>query len=111
MKKIAIGLIIFCAVSLPIAALAVNNPITNASGGSIGDITTLVNTVLGKIWIVFAGLAVVAFLYAGIMFLTANGAPEKISTARQAFLWGVVGVVVGIIAYSIIAIVGSLIGS
>jgi hypothetical protein len=110
-KKIILSLAVAGITILPLAALAVNNPI-NASGGpnaSFGDIGTVINTILGKLWVIFAGLAVVMFLYAGILFLTAQGAPDKVSAARQAFLWGVVGVVVGILAYSIIAVVGSLI--
>jgi hypothetical protein len=107
-KKIA--LVSLTIMLLPVVALAVNNPINNASGGPGNiDIGSLINTVLGKIWVVFAGLAVLMFIYAGILFLTAQGAPEKVAAARQAFLWGVVGVVVGIISYSIVAIVGSLI--
>lgn len=111
-KKIKLALVALTVMALPIAALAVNNAgIPNTSGGGAMDLNTLVNTVLGKIWVLFVGLAVVMFLYAGVLFLTAGGAPEKIATARQAFLWGVVGIVVGIISYSIILIVGSLIGS
>lgn len=111
-KKIILSLAVAGITVLPFVALAVNNPInpTGGPGVTFGDIGTIVNVVLGKIWILFAGIAVLMFIYAGILFLTAQGIPEKVSSARQAFLWGVVGVVVGIIAYSIIAIVGSLIG-
>ena len=107
--KNVVSFAVICAtVALPLAALAVNNPIQNVSGGGVFDIQTLVNTVLSKLWIVFAAAAVIAFLYAGLIFLTANGAPDKIATARLAFLWGVVGIAVGILAYTIITIVSSL---
>ena len=109
MNKVKLALVTLSIMILPMAALAINNPINNVTGVQVSTLDVLVNTVLGKIWIVFAAIAVVAFLTAGILFLTANGSADKIATARQAFLWGVVGVVVGIIAYSIISIVGSLI--
>lgn len=57
------------------------------------------------LWIVFEAIAVVCFVIAGILFLTAQGEPEKLKTARAAFIWGVVGVVVGIVAYSITEII------
>ncbi len=93
---------------LPMVVLAVNNPINNVSGAPEVNINGLVNNLLAKIWVVFAGIAVVAFLVAGILFLTAQGNAEKIATARQAFLWGVAGVVVGILSFVIIQIAGSL---
>jgi FtsH-binding integral membrane protein len=45
------------------------------------------------------------FVVAGITFLTANGEPDKLKTARSALLWGTIGIVVAIIAYSIIGII------
>ena len=65
--------------------------------------------ILNSLWILFTAIAVIFFVVAGILFLTAQGNPEQVSKARSAFFWGVVGVVVGIIAYSIITLVGSII--
>jgi len=69
--------------------------------------TSLLDKIETATWIIFAAIAVICFIIAGIMFLTAQGAPDKLQAARSAFIWGVVGVVVGIVAYSIIEIVGS----
>ena len=60
---------------------------------------------------VFAAIAVIMFIWAGVTFLTANGAPEKIQQARTAAMWGVVGVIVMILAYSIFAIATNIIGT
>jgi len=57
---------------------------------------------------VFTIIAVVCFVIAGVLFLTAQGSPEKIQAARNAFLWGVAGVVVGVLAFTIISIVKSI---
>ena len=73
------------------------------------NITGVGSALLSGLWIVFTAIAVIMLVIAGILFLTAQGNPEQVSKARSAFLWGVVGVVVAIIAYSIIAIVGSVI--
>jgi hypothetical protein len=110
-KKIILSLAILSVAVLPMAVLAINDPNPNPTGAGTLNLTTLIGAILGKLWVIFAALAVIMFLYAGILFLTASGAPDKISAARQAFLWGVVGVVVGIIAYSVVTIVGNLIGS
>jgi hypothetical protein len=60
-------------------------------------------------WIIFGTVAVISFVISGILFLSSEGQPEKIKTAKAAFIWGIAGVIVGIIAFSIIAIVGNII--
>ena len=56
----------------------------------------------------FALFALVSFVIAGIFFLTAQGQPEKLKIARSFVLWGVVSIIVAILAYSIITIVESI---
>ena len=68
----------------------------------------ILDGILSAVWIIFTAVVVISFVVAGILFLTAGGAPDKIKTAKAAFIWGVAGVVVGIIAYSIIGIVGGI---
>jgi len=84
---------------------------SNMGIGCVNDITNLVNSVLRTTAYIFTAIVVVLFVVAGILFLTAQGAPEKLATARSAFLWGVVGVAVGIIAYSIVLIVAGVLGA
>ena len=107
-KKIA--LISLTVMLLPVMALAQMEP--NAPGGpgaQVGSLQQIIHVVENAMGLIFGAIAVIAFLYAGILFLTAGGAPEKIAAARSAFIWGVAGVVVGIVAFSIIAIVASMI--
>jgi hypothetical protein len=73
------------------------------------SISSLVNNILKNIWIVFAAIAIIFFIWAGVTFITAQGEPGKVATARQAAIWGIMGVVVMILAYSIFNIAESLI--
>jgi hypothetical protein len=66
---------------------------------------------LNIMWPVFTGLAVIMFIYAGILFITANGDPGKIDTAKKAVVWGVVGIIVGILGYSVVGIIKQAIGA
>ena len=52
-----------------------------------------------------------SIIIAGILFLVSGGDAEKIKTARNAFIWGVVGIVVGLLAFSIVSLVRSAIGA
>lgn len=104
MKKnlIILSLIAIVAIT-PVLALA-------QPAVQIGSVTQLINRIQALAWQVFGIIAVICFIIAGILFLTSGGAPEKITAARSAFMWGVAGVVVGILAYSIIAIIQNVLG-
>jgi len=108
-QKIVISLIALGLIALPVVALGalsqgVEQPTT------IGTLPDLVGKIETTIWIVFGLVALIMFVIAGILFLTAAGSPEKVQAARSAAIWGVVGVVVGILAYSIVTIVNSFLG-
>lgn len=75
----------------------------------VQDIEGLVTNILKDIaWPTLAGIVIVMFMYAGIMFATAEGEPEKIRKARAAVIWAVVGMILGILAYSIPTIINSV---
>ena len=92
---------------LPVLAFAQIIDVMPGGIEPVSDINQLVVAIQNISATVFGAIAVVMFVIAGIMFLTAQGNPEKVQAARSAFLWGIAGVVVGIIAFSIIAIVRS----
>jgi hypothetical protein len=50
-------------------------------------------------------LAVLFILLAAYNFVTSKGDPEKVSTARKQVLWAVIGVAVGLLAWTIVRLV------
>ena len=107
-KNIAISLVSFGAMLLPVAAMAQMEG--NAPGGygnPPSSLQNLVHDVENIMGLVFGAIAVICFLVAGILFLTSGGNAEKVAAARSAFIWGIAGIVVGLIAFSIIAIVST----
>jgi hypothetical protein len=106
MKKILLTLLLVSALILPIITMA---QIGGSPPNISTDLTGLGNKIANAAWIVFTIIALLAFLIAGILFLTAAGNAEKIVQARTAFLWGIAGVVVGIMAFGIITIITSVI--
>lgn len=104
MKK---SLIVLLSVSLllPVTVLAYTAPPEPGGGVTIVSVTA---GVADAVWKVFALIALVMFVVSGILFLTAQGDPGKIKIAKDSFIWGVAGVVVAILAYSIIALVTEL---
>jgi|SRR3989344_1198022 len=78
---------------------------------AIGNVVDIMQRILGFIWPVFVGFAIIMFIVAGFIFLTSQGDPGKAKTARDAVIWGVVGVIVGILAFSIPLIIGNTLGT
>jgi len=81
--------------------------------GAIQDQAGLVAVIVRLIqwiaWIVGL-LAVLMGLYAGILFITAGGDAAKIEKARGILLYAIVGIVVAIIAFGLVAISRAVIG-
>ena len=69
------------------------------------DIGTLIDVLFGIVWPVVVAFAIIAFIVAAFLFMTAQGDATKIAQGRSAVIWGVVGVVVALLAFSIPAIV------
>ena len=103
MNKNFFRLILSTIFLLPIVAQAQPEPyapVVNVP--QISSLQQLIHSLENAAGLVFGAIAVIMFIMAGVLFLTAQGAPEKVQQARQAFLWGVAGVIVGILAFSII---------
>ena len=125
MKKYALFILVFAfAFSLVSAALA-QDPVpttgitpTGFGSGNIGEegitgqqglIDVIVNLIQWAAWIVGL-LAVLMGLYAGILFITGGGDTAKIEKARGILLYAIVGIVVAIIAFGLVAISKSIVG-
>jgi len=99
MKKIIVASVL-ASLLLPLAVLATAN-----EPGQITSLELALGKIRSGVWQIFAALAVIMFVIAGIEFLTAQGDPEKLQKARSFFLWGVMGVAVAVIGYSVLYVV------
>jgi hypothetical protein len=102
MNKKILSLVVPGILSLPLLVSA--QLIRTPSPVTLADIMHSAEEATG---LIFGAIAVVCFVIAGILLLTAQGAPEKLHAAKMAVIWGFAGVVVGILAFSIVALVAS----
>jgi hypothetical protein len=58
------------------------------------DISVLANSVLNRIPYFLGGLALLAILYSGFMYMTAYGDAAKMEQAKKNITWTVVGIIV-----------------
>ena len=93
---------------LAVLVVAVFPVITMAS--SVSDrITGIINRALSNVvWPIFIGLVVIMSIWAGILFLIAQGDATKVAQARKAFLWVVIGILVAVFGYSAYATINSI---
>ena len=93
--------------ALPAVILAFDpGGIPNASAGL--NVITVIDLIFSILWPITVAFFIIMFILAAFLFATAQGDAEKIKSARSAVIWGIVGVFVALIAFSIVFIVRNL---
>lgn len=74
------------------------------------DINTAVQTVIEVlIWVVGVA-AVIVIIIGGIMYTTSAGDPGKTKRAKDTILYGIIGLVIAVLAYTIVLFVSGQFG-
>lgn len=108
-KKIIVSSVVTVLLSLPAVILAFTpGGIPNAAPGL--DINALVDILFSILWPIAVAFFIVMFVIAAFQFFTAQGDPEKVKSARNFVIWGIVGVVVALLAWSIPFIIRNTLG-
>ncbi len=105
LKKVSIGITLGLAL-LPFLALAYIEPTIETPG----QITHIIERIL--VW--FAGIvmtvSLIMLLWAAILYMTAGGAEDKVSRAKNYLIYAVVGIAVAILAYSVAPFLITILG-
>lgn len=95
-QKILVGLFLVCILSLPLICHADATFLTN-----------IINKIVTDAGLILITLCTLMIIYAGVTMLLSAGSPEKVSTSRSILLWSAVGLVVGLSATAISAMIGA----
>lgn len=76
-----------------------------SQGHPIAEVLT---RVLNWLLAVFGALAIISFIIAGILYLTAQGDPRTLERAKKALVWGIIGVAVGLAGLVIVRTIDAL---
>ncbi len=98
-KKIIIAASV-AMLALPLVSLAFT-PGNIPNTVSTLSVNQLIDILFSILWPVIIAFAIIMFILAGISFFNAQGDPDKVATARNQVLWGIVGMVVALLAFSI----------
>ena len=92
---------------LPLVGLAQTSPVEVPTIGPLDALKNIRNWLFTFLLIV----AVIFFILAAYDFVTAGGNTEKVESARQKVIYGVIGLIVAIMAYGLVDFVLKNIGS
>ena len=88
---------------------AVNNALNVVQNefGNTTNVESVVATVINTILYVVGILAVVMVIFGGVKYTTSAGDQAKVTKAKNTILYGLIGLVVAILAYAIVNFVVS----
>jgi uncharacterized membrane protein (DUF485 family) len=69
------------------------------------SIQGMVEGAVNTTWIIAAGVVVILWVVTGLLFLLAQGSPEKVNSAKKSLLAAIAGTVLVIVAFSAISLV------
>lgn len=75
---------------------------TAVCAGSETKAEDVVKNIISILFWIIGILAVIVIIYAGITFITAAGNPSKVAQAKTMIIYAVIGLVVAILAYTIV---------
>ncbi|MBX4195395.1 pilin [Candidatus Parcubacteria bacterium] len=93
--------------------LKIENPFKcSGSESQCGSLINLFKTIVEKVLLPIGGVAaVVSFIWSGFLFVTAQGEPAKIQTAKNALLYTAIGTAVLLGAVAIATIIDNTISA
>ena len=82
----------------------------NPLGNKINNLPSFIYMILDIVFQIGAIFSVLAIIYVGFLFVSARGDPEKLKTARTAFLYTVIGIALLLGGRLIASVICSTIG-
>ena len=112
-KKISVTLASIILTVLPVTTLAACPiALANVTSANAAEwFRCIIERILNFIvWPVFIGVSIIMFIWAGILFVSAQGDPGKIGEARKAFIWAVIGISIGLLGYVAVGALRGILG-
>ena len=78
------------------------------SGLATTSVAVIISTVMQWLLYIIGTIAVITFIIAGIMYLTAAGDEDQIGKAKKAMVYGIVGIAVALIGLIIVNVVDTM---
>ena len=94
-----VGALAACTPNAP-DCLAITNPLTG-----IDSPQTLIGRVINSILGVVGSLALVMFVYGGLIWMTSSGSSEQVKKGKDILIWAIIGLAISDSAYGLVRFV------
>jgi hypothetical protein len=84
-------------------AVKLDNPLTGSATNT--DIPTLLGKVINSVMGVIGSLALVMFIYGGIIWMLSAGNQEQVTKGKNILIWAAVGIVIIFSSYALVKLV------
>ena len=90
--------------SLPVVLSTIQSQINSAGAdtGAETDVTNTVGTALNVVFGIVAIIAVVMIVIGGVSYTTSQGDPGKVKKGNDTIMYGIIGLVISILAFAIV---------
>lgn len=79
------------------------------AASSTGNVTGILNKVIGFVLGFIAALAILMIIFAGLMYIISGGNDDKVESAKGYLMYAVVGLIVALLGYAIVSAVNTFI--
>lgn len=107
-KKAFYAVFAFTIVATPVAALAQFTTPTTTGGLSDKSILVILQTLMNWLLSLIGVLGILGFVVAGILYITAAGDEDKITSAKKTMTWSIVGVLVALLGLVMVRTVDAI---
>ena len=87
------------------AAGQASQGVNDVNPGASTDLTGQISLILNTVYVVIGIVAVIMIILGGVNYATSQGDPAKIKKAKDTILYGIVGLVIVLLAFAITAFV------
>ncbi len=102
-----IAFIVFLSLAGFAFAITLTNPL---SGSGVNSFPELIKAITKFITGIIASLAIIMFVWAGILFVTSGGNEGRLSTAKKALMYAVIGTAIALAGEGLILVITAVIG-
>lgn len=87
------------------AAGQASQGVNDVNPGASTDLTGQISLILNAVYVVIGIVAVIMIIIGGVNYATSQGDPTKIKKAKDTILYGIIGLVIVLMAFAITAFV------
>lgn len=109
LKSVTVSMFLFVLLTPVVSAQwSVGRKYAEDAGTPDGTITDIVGTTMDWLLALLGFFGIIGFVISGIMYLTAAGDDDQISTAKNAMKYSIIGIIVALLGFVIIQAVETL---